>query len=92
MPPRDDYVPRTTARDHERVARRRYQAAIAAAIESLMYAEQRFDESSAAIDLHIQRVLATVSFTVSFVAVSERERRKSDLFPARLGTADVMQA
>ena len=33
-PPRDDHLPFITARAHERDARRRYQAAIAAAIES----------------------------------------------------------
>jgi hypothetical protein len=92
MPPRDDHLARITAREHERDARRRYQTAIAAAIESLRHAEQRFDESSAAIDVHIQRALAAVSLTASLVAVSDRERRKSDVVAARLATAEVMPA
>jgi hypothetical protein len=89
MPPRDDHLPFITAREHERDARRRYQAAIAAAIESLRHAEQRFDESSAAIDVHIQRALAAVSFTA---AVSGRERRKADVVAATLATAEVVPA
>ena len=72
--------------------RRRYQAAIAAAIESLRHAEQRFDESSAAIDVHIQWALAAGSLASSLVAVSDRERRKSDVVAARLATAEAMPA
>lgn len=90
MPPRDDHLPCIAAREQERRARRRYQAAIAAAIESLRRAEQRFDESSAAIDVHIRTAVAAVSLTASLIAVSERERRKSEVVAARLATAEVM--
>jgi hypothetical protein len=48
----------TTARQQEREARRRYQAAIVAGRESLRRAEERFDASSGAIDTHIQQALA----------------------------------
>lgn len=58
MPLRGEHLPHIRARAHERDARRRYQATIAAALESFRYAEQRFDESSAAIDVHIQLALA----------------------------------
>jgi hypothetical protein len=78
--------------EHERDVRRRYQAAIAAAIESLRHAEQRFDESSAAIDVHIQRALAAVSFRASRVVVSGRERRKPDVVAATLATAEAVPA
>lgn len=60
MPPRDDHLP-LTARQYEEEALRRYGAAIVAAIESLRRAEERFAESSAAVDAHIQRVLAAVA-------------------------------
>jgi hypothetical protein len=50
-----------TAREYERLARRRYEAALAAASESLRRAEQLFAESSAAIDAHIQRAAAAVA-------------------------------
>ena len=78
VPPRDEHLPHVTVRAHERNARRRYQATIAAALESLRYAELRFDESSAAIDVHIQRALAAVSLRASLAATST--------------TADVMPA
>ena len=91
-PPRDDHLPFITARTHERDARRHYQAAIAAAIESLRHAEQRFDRSSAAIDVHIQLALAAASLTASLVAVSARERRKPDAVEARFATPAVMPA
>jgi hypothetical protein len=69
MPPRDYHLPGTTTREHERAARRRYQAAIAAALESLRRAEQRFDDSSAAIDAHIRTALnAAVSLRTFVVA------------------------
>jgi hypothetical protein len=45
----------STLRAQERNARRRYQAAVAAALEALRRAEQHFDEASAAIDAHIRR-------------------------------------
>jgi len=48
----------TRARRQEGEALRRYQTAIAAARESLRRAEERFDESSSAIDAHIQWALA----------------------------------
>jgi hypothetical protein len=51
----------SSARERERAARRRYQAAIAAALASLRRAEQRFDETSAAIDLHIRTALVVGS-------------------------------
>ena len=54
----DRFQLRLTARQRERVARRRYWAAIAVALDSLRRAQARFDESSVAIDLHIQRVRA----------------------------------
>ena len=85
-------LPFVTAREHEQEVRRRFQAAIAAAIESLRHAEQRFDESSAAIDLHIERALAAVSLTASLVAVSDRERGKADVVAATLATAEVVPA
>jgi hypothetical protein len=75
-----------TARAHERDARLRYRAAIAAAIESLRHAEQRFDASSAAIDMHIQKALAALSLTASLVAVSGREPIKADVVAATLAT------
>jgi hypothetical protein len=58
MTPRDHHLPYITAREHERDARRRYEAALAAAIESLRRAEQRFEQFSAAIDTHMQAALA----------------------------------
>src|SRR6266496_3941920 len=51
---------RLAARERERDARRRFQAAIAVALDSLGRAQARFDESSAAIDLHIQQARAAV--------------------------------
>ena len=45
---------RTEADERERLARRRYLAALAAASESLRRAEQLFAESSALIDAHIR--------------------------------------
>ncbi len=48
-------------REQERNARRRYQAAIAAALETLRYAEQHFAEVSSTIDAHIQRRLAAAA-------------------------------
>jgi len=48
-------------REQERYARRRYQAAIAAALETLRYAEQHFAEASCAIDAHIQMARAAVA-------------------------------
>jgi hypothetical protein len=92
MPPRDEQLPHITARAHERNACRRYQAAVATAFESLRRAERRFDESSAAIDVHIQRALAAVSLRASLVAVSGRERRKADVVAATSATAEVMPA
>jgi hypothetical protein len=50
---------RPRAREREREARRRFQSAVAAAVEWLRRAEERFDESAAVIDAHIQR--ATIS-------------------------------
>jgi hypothetical protein len=52
---------RLTAPERERDARRRLQAAIAVALDSLLRAQARFDESSAAIDLHIQQARAAVA-------------------------------
>jgi hypothetical protein len=52
---------RLTAPEHERDARRRFQAAIAVALDSLRRAQARFDESSAAIALHIQQAPAAVA-------------------------------
>jgi hypothetical protein len=51
---------RLTAREHEREARRCFQAAIAVALDSLRRAQARFDESSAAIDVHIHQARAAV--------------------------------
>ena len=92
MPPRDEHLPHIPARAHERDARRRYQATIAAAFESLRQAERRFDKSSAAIDVHIQLALAAASITTSLVAVSGRERRNPDVVEATFATAEVMPA
>jgi hypothetical protein len=47
-----------TAHEREQDARRGCQAAIAAARDSLRRAEEHFEESSAAIDTHIQRARA----------------------------------
>jgi hypothetical protein len=52
---------RPTAHEREQDARRGYQAAIAAARDSLRRAEERFEESSAAIDTHMQRVRAAAA-------------------------------
>ena len=90
--PREEHLPFIMARAHERDARRRYQAAIAAAIESLRHAEQRFDASSAAIDMHIQRALAAGSLTAYLVAVSGREPIKADAVAATLATAEATPA
>jgi hypothetical protein len=69
MPPRDDHLKRSAAGDFERDARRRYQVAIAAAMESLRRAENRFHESTASIDAHIHRALAAAGpLTASLVA------------------------
>jgi hypothetical protein len=69
-----------TTREHERDARRRYQAAIAAALASLRRAEQRFDDSSATIDAHIKTVLAAaVSLRASLVAAFDPERGRADV-------------
>ena len=92
MPPRDEHLPHITARAHERDARRRYQATIAAAFESLRHAERRFDEQSAAIDVHIQKALVAVSLRAFLVAVSGRERRKADVVCTTSATAEVMPA
>ena len=92
MAPRDDHLPFITARADEQDARRRYQAAISAAIESLRRAEQRFDASSAAIDVHVQKALAAVSLTAPLVAVSGREPIKADVVGATLATAEAMPA
>jgi hypothetical protein len=92
MPPRDEHCPHITARAHELSARRRYQATIAAALESLRHAERRFDESSAAIDVHIHRAVAAVSLRASLAVVSGRERRKADVIAATSATAEVMPA
>jgi hypothetical protein len=88
--PRDDHLPFTTARADERDARRRYQAAIAAAIDSLRRAEQRFDASSAAIDVQIQRVLAAVSLAAPLVA--GREPITAEVAPVAFATAEAMPA
>jgi len=48
-------------REQERYARRRYQAAIAAALETLRYAEQHFAEVSSTIDAHIQMARAAAA-------------------------------
>ena len=58
LPPRELA---STLREQERNARRRYQAAIAAALETLRYAEQHFAEVSSTIDAHIQRRLAAAA-------------------------------
>ena len=58
MPPSLDRPPRMAAL--ERNARRRYQAALAAALESLRRAQARFDEASATIDSHIHAALTPV--------------------------------
>ena len=92
MAPRDDHLPFITARADEQDARRRYQAAISAAIESLRRAEQRFDASSAAIDVHIHRALAAVSLTAPLVAVSGREPIKAEVVAAPLATVEAMPA
>jgi hypothetical protein len=57
---------RPTAPERERDARRRLQAAIAVALDSLLRAQARFEESSAAIDLHIQQACAAVAVGSSF--------------------------
>jgi hypothetical protein len=49
------------APERERDARRRFQAVIAVALDSLLRAQARFDESSAAIDLHIQLARAAIA-------------------------------
>ena len=88
-------MPGITARDHERDARRRFQAAITAAIESLRHAEERFDESSTAIDAHIQRALAAaVSLRASLVAVigHEREHSRAGAVAATLARVEEMPA
>ena len=51
----------STLREQERDARRRYQAAIAAALETLRYAEQHFAEASSTIDVHIQMARAAAA-------------------------------
>jgi hypothetical protein len=56
--PSDHQLAYITARAHERDARLRYEAALAAAFESLRRAEQRFEQVSAAIEAHIQAALA----------------------------------
>ncbi len=58
LPPRELA---STLREQERYARRRYQAAIAAALETLRYAEQHFAEASCAIDAHIQKARAAAA-------------------------------
>ena len=92
MAPRDDHRPLSTTRADERDARRRYQAAIAAAIGSLRRAEQRFDASSAAVEVHIQRALAVVSLTTPLAAVSGGESITTDVVAATLATAEPMPA
>jgi hypothetical protein len=57
---------RLTAPERERDAHRRFQAAIAVALDSLRRAQARFDESSAAIDLHIQQARAAVAAGTRF--------------------------
>jgi hypothetical protein len=57
---------RLTVRERERDARRRFQAAIAVALDSLRRAQARFDESSAVIDLHIQQARAAVAVGTRF--------------------------
>jgi hypothetical protein len=57
---------RLTAPERERDARRRFQAAIAVALDSLRRAQARFDESSAAIDSHIQQACAAVAAGTRF--------------------------
>ena len=91
LPLGGDRLPVVTAREQERDARRGYQAAIAAMIESLRHAEQRFDESSAAIDVHIQRALAAVSLTAS-LGGARRGRREADLVAVTVATAGVALA
>lgn len=62
------------AREHERDARRRYHAAVAAAFESLRRAERRFDQSAASIDAHIQKVLSvTGSLEPILAGISRHE-------------------
>jgi hypothetical protein len=58
MPPRDSASP---LREPERDGRRRYQAAVAAARESLRNAEEHFRAASDAIDTHIQAALAAMA-------------------------------
>jgi hypothetical protein len=50
-----------TAHEREQDARRGYQAAIAATRDSLRRAEEHFEESSAAIDTHMQRARAAAA-------------------------------
>jgi hypothetical protein len=57
---------RLAARERERDARRHYQAAIAVALDSLRRAQARFDESSAAVDLHIQQARAALAAGTRF--------------------------
>jgi hypothetical protein len=57
---------RMTMRERERYARRHYLAAIALARDSLRRAQARFDQSSAAIDLHIQLARAAVAAGTRF--------------------------
>jgi len=79
MPPSAHTLPHLTARDQERDARRRYLEAIAAALESLRLAEQRFDASAAAIDGHIESALmAAGSLASSLVAALGLERANGD--------------
>ena len=77
------HPPCITAREHERDLRRRYQGAIAAAIESLQRAEQRFEESSSAIDAHIKEALAAaVLRTASVMSFFGLERTNADVVAA----------
>jgi hypothetical protein len=51
----------STLREQVRNARRRYQAAVATALETLRFAEQHFGEASSAIDTHIQLARAAAA-------------------------------
>ncbi|HSK55758.1 MAG TPA: hypothetical protein VK908_10900 [Jiangellales bacterium] len=88
MPHRDAHPTGVAVRDTERHARRRYQIALAVAVESLRHAEQRFDESSAAIDAHIQRALAAAASLAAVVTTTlDPERNQADADPVTLAPA-----
>jgi hypothetical protein len=61
-----------TARERERHARSWLQAALAAALDALRRAQERFDESSAAIEAHIQQALAADAAAARLLGAAAR--------------------